>query len=89
LLNHINLGYTSNLSLWRIIFLLSKINTMLAHSKTDLLAIFKKFAKSLSENEPLPSAMLFEILKAADLSCSAKFEESFQICFLSIIEKFI
>jgi hypothetical protein len=43
---------------------------MLAHSKTERLAILRKLAKSLSEKDPLPSAILFEILKAAALNYS-------------------
>src|SRR5690606_27044708 len=52
-------------------FLLNATKEIFAVSKTDLLAIFKKFAKCLSEKEPDPSAILLEILKEALLNCSA------------------
>jgi len=40
---------------------LSKIKTMLAFSKVDLRATFKKLANSLFESDPDPSAVLFDI----------------------------
>jgi hypothetical protein len=51
-------------------FLRSNIINIFAHSNIDFLAITRKFAKSLSEKDPLPSAILFEILIAAPRNCS-------------------
>ena len=42
-----------------------------AHSNTDRLEILRKLAKSLFEKEPDPSAILFEMIIAAALNCSA------------------
>jgi hypothetical protein len=50
---------------------------MFTHSKTERLAIFKKLENSLSENDPEPSAILFEILNPAALSCSANLKYLF------------
>ncbi len=41
---------------------------MFAHSNTDRLEMFRKLAKSLSEKEPEPSAILFVIERAAPSS---------------------
>jgi hypothetical protein len=82
LLNKINFAYIDCLSKASIIFLLSKMYIILAHSKTDLLDIFRKLANSLSENDPDPSAMLFEILIPAALNCSANLK-SFLLSALS------
>jgi hypothetical protein len=73
LLNEINLGYIAAFSEEEMIFLLSKIWRMFAHSKIDRLEIFRKLANSLSEKDPEPSAILLDILIAAALSCSANF----------------
>lgn len=63
---------------------LQRIMMILAHSKTDLLAIFRKFAKSLSENDPEPSAILLEILIPAPLNCSANLNRCFSSSCLAI-----
>ena len=52
-------------------FLLSRIISMLAFSYVDRRAIFRKFLKSLSDVDPDPSAILFDIERAAALNCSA------------------
>ena len=39
--------------------------------EANLLEMFRKLANSLSENEPDPSAILFEMLIVAALNCSA------------------
>jgi hypothetical protein len=54
---------------------------MFTHSKTDLRAIFRKLANSLSENEPEPSAILLEILIPAALNCSANLKNFFVSAF--------
>jgi hypothetical protein len=66
-----NLEYIVTFSEEVMIFLRSKICRMFAHSKIDRRDIFRKLAKSLSEKDPEPSAILFEMLIAAALSCSA------------------
>jgi hypothetical protein len=50
---------------------------ILAHSKTERREIFRKLANSLSEKEPEPSAMLFDMLMAAAHSCSANLKNLF------------
>jgi hypothetical protein len=55
LLNIISLRYIVDFSEEVIIFLLSKICKIFAHSKIDLLEMFRKLAKSLSEKDPEPS----------------------------------
>ena len=44
--------------------------SMLATSKIERRVMFRKFAKSISDALPEPSAMLFETLSMAALSCS-------------------
>ena len=50
---------------------------MLAHSKIERRDIFRKLANSLSEKETDPYAILFEMLIAAALNCSANLKNFF------------
>lgn len=81
LLNNISLELNDILSDASIIFLLSKMCRMFAHSKTERLDIFKKLANSFSDKDPDPSAILFDILIAAALNCSANLKYLFSSAF--------
>src|SRR6266404_3497611 len=52
--------------------LLLKRNRIFATSNVERRAVFRKFAKSIFETLPEPSAMLFVMLRVAPRSCSAK-----------------
>lgn len=67
-------------------FLLLRITIILAHSNVERRAILRNCENSLSENEPDPSAILFDILIPAPLNCSAK-RNSFLFSALSAISK--
>jgi len=59
------------------IFLRSNMYRIFTHSNRERLAIFRKLENSLTEKEPEPSAILFEILMPAERSCSANLKYFF------------